>query len=146
VVSADPYRVLFALDSMLAYLLRSRANAEPIVITVRQLSGGTEVSMCGAVQQGQPLGGLAALVETTRTPNRPGRGRARPDRQGLRRRFRASATGQRSRTAFAIIGRGDLIGGAGTLTNIYIRICWYYNLFPPRKICAENSRNLHFCQ
>jgi PAS domain S-box-containing protein len=67
VVNADPYRVLFALNSMMAYLLRSRANAEPIVIKVQELNGAVEVSMWGAVQQTTPLGELAALVESTRT-------------------------------------------------------------------------------
>jgi PAS domain S-box-containing protein len=67
VVNADPYRVLFALGSMLAYLLRSRANAERIVINVHELDGATEVSMTGAVQRTAPLGELAALVETART-------------------------------------------------------------------------------
>jgi PAS domain S-box-containing protein len=67
VVNADPYRVLFALNSMMAYLLRSRANAEPIVIKVQGLNGAVEVSMTGAVQQTTPLGELAALVESTRT-------------------------------------------------------------------------------
>jgi hypothetical protein len=67
VVHADTYRVIFALDSMLAYLLRSRASAEPIVIKVQELDDAVEVSMSGAVQRAAPLGELANLVETTRT-------------------------------------------------------------------------------
>lgn len=67
VVSADPYRVRFALGSMLAYLLRSRADAEPIEIAVHGTNEKMEVSMTGAVQRiEEPLGKLAALVESTR--------------------------------------------------------------------------------
>ena len=66
-VNADPYRLLFALSSMLAYLLRSRPNAERIVVNVRQPRGSIEVCMTGAVQQRQREGELAALVETTRS-------------------------------------------------------------------------------
>jgi putative methionine-R-sulfoxide reductase with GAF domain len=66
-VKADPYRVLFALNSMTAYLLRSRTNAESIIIKVRTLKDAVEVSMTGAVQQTTPLGELAVLVETART-------------------------------------------------------------------------------
>src|SRR5262249_9818452 len=66
-VNADPYRTLFALNSMTAYLLRSRTNAEPIAIKVRTLKNAVEVSMTGAVPQTTPLGELAALVESTRT-------------------------------------------------------------------------------
>jgi len=66
-VNADPYRLLFALSSMLAYLLRSRPNAERIVVNVRQPRGTVEVCMAGAVQQRLPVGELATLVETTRS-------------------------------------------------------------------------------
>jgi PAS domain S-box-containing protein len=65
-VRADPYRVLFALNSMLAYLLRSRSNDEPIVIKVESRDDVVEVSMTGAVQASQTVGKLAALVEATR--------------------------------------------------------------------------------
>ena len=65
-VRADPYRVLFALNSMLAYLLRSRSNDEPIVIKVESHGGAVEVSMTGAVHVSQTVGELAALVEATR--------------------------------------------------------------------------------
>src|SRR5262245_34507655 len=66
-VEADPYRVLFALGSMMAYLLRSRASAGRIVVTIRHPAGGLEVSMTGPVQEAAPLGELATLVEATRT-------------------------------------------------------------------------------
>ena len=65
-VRADPYRVLFALNSMLAYLLRSRSNDEPIVIKVECPGDIVQVSMTGAVQASQTVGELAALVEATR--------------------------------------------------------------------------------
>jgi PAS domain S-box-containing protein len=65
-VRADPYRVLFALNSMLAYLLRSRSNDEPIVIKVERPDDVVQVSMTGAVQASQTVGELAALVEATR--------------------------------------------------------------------------------
>ena len=65
-VRADPYRVLFALNSMLAYLLRSRSNDEPIVIKVECHDDVVQVSMTGAVQASQAVGELAALVEATR--------------------------------------------------------------------------------
>jgi PAS domain S-box-containing protein len=67
VVRADSYRVLFALSSMLGYLLRSRANAEPIVIDVQVVNGSVEVLMTGTVHRTPSIGKLAALVETTRT-------------------------------------------------------------------------------
>jgi PAS domain-containing protein len=65
-VSADPYRILFALSSMLSYLLRSRANAEPIVIAVSATGTKVEVAMTGAVRQNPGAGDLAALVNATR--------------------------------------------------------------------------------
>jgi GAF domain-containing protein len=67
VANADPYRVLFALNSMLAYLLRARTNAERIVVRVRQGSDAVEVAMTGAVQPTLPRGELAAVIESTRT-------------------------------------------------------------------------------
>jgi hypothetical protein len=65
-VRADPYRVLFALSSMLAYLLRSRSNDEPIVIKVQNRNDVVEVSMTGVVPRTPPVNELAALVEVTR--------------------------------------------------------------------------------
>ena len=67
VVEVDPYRVLFALSSIIAYLLRSRTHDEQIVIHVQRLNTAIQVSMTGAVQQTTALGELAAVVETTRT-------------------------------------------------------------------------------
>jgi PAS domain-containing protein len=66
VVSADPYRILFALSSMLSYLLRSRANAEPIDITVSAAGAMVEIAMKGTVRQNAGVGDLAALVNATR--------------------------------------------------------------------------------
>jgi hypothetical protein len=65
-INADPCRVLFALGSMLAYLLRARADAEPIEVRVDKCNGAVEVSMTGAVQRITAVGELAALVESTR--------------------------------------------------------------------------------
>jgi GAF domain-containing protein len=65
-VSADPYRLLFALSSMTAYLLRERASTERIVVSVRNARGAVEVAMSGAVERARPLGDLSALVEATR--------------------------------------------------------------------------------
>jgi hypothetical protein len=67
VVRADTYRVLFALSSMLAYLLRSRADAEPIAVGVRILNGNVDVTMTGAVQSIPLPSRLAALLEATRS-------------------------------------------------------------------------------
>jgi hypothetical protein len=66
-VNADPYQVLFALGSMLAYLLRSRASAERIVIKVHRAEGAVDVAMTGAVRQTPRRGRLADLVEAART-------------------------------------------------------------------------------
>jgi PAS domain-containing protein len=65
-VSADSYRILFALSSMLSYLLRSRANAEPIIITVSAVGAMVEIAMMGAVRQNTGAGDLAALINATR--------------------------------------------------------------------------------
>lgn len=66
-VIADPYRVLFALNSMLTYLLRSRSTADPIVIKAQKLSKVISVSMTGVVSRTHRVRDLAALVEATRT-------------------------------------------------------------------------------
>jgi putative methionine-R-sulfoxide reductase with GAF domain len=66
-VMADPFRVFFALSSMLAYLLRSRSNAERIVITTVGRDRIVEVSMTGAVPKTPRVRHLAAIVEATRT-------------------------------------------------------------------------------
>jgi hypothetical protein len=66
-VNADPYQVLFALGSMLAYLLRSRSSAERIVIKVHRSDDAVEVAMTGAVRRTPRRGGLADLVEAART-------------------------------------------------------------------------------
>jgi PAS domain S-box-containing protein len=66
-VLADPFRLLFALNSMLAYLLRSRSNAEPVVITALKRNQVVEVSMTGAVPKSPAARHLAAMVEATRT-------------------------------------------------------------------------------
>jgi hypothetical protein len=66
VVSADPYQLLFALSSMLAYLLRARAGTERIVVSVRDARGAVEVAMSGAVPRSRVIGDLAAQVEATR--------------------------------------------------------------------------------
>jgi PAS domain-containing protein len=65
-VLADPFRVVFALNSMLAYLLRSNSHSKPIVIKVLEQKKFVEVSMTGAVPQSHAVGNLAALVEATR--------------------------------------------------------------------------------
>lgn len=65
-VLADPFRLVFALNSMLAYLLRSRSDDKPIVVKVVEQGKFVEISMTGAVLQTQPVGNLAALVDATR--------------------------------------------------------------------------------
>jgi GAF domain-containing protein len=67
VVKADAYRLTFALSSMLAYLLRSRADAKPIEVSVRRVDKAVEISMTGPVQRSKAAEGLPALVEKTRT-------------------------------------------------------------------------------
>jgi len=66
-VMADPYRVMFALNSMLAYLLRSRTPTARIAITVQPVDDTVEVAMTGEVHEASPQGDLAALIEDTRT-------------------------------------------------------------------------------
>jgi PAS domain-containing protein len=65
-VEADPYRVLFALTSMLAYLLRSRTDSTPIAIRTRRLKGVLKITMTGTAPARPTAQGLAALVEATR--------------------------------------------------------------------------------
>src|SRR5262249_35601713 len=66
-VNADPYQVLFALGSMLAYLLRSRASAERISIKVHRSECAVEIAMTGAVRRTRRQGKLGDLVEAART-------------------------------------------------------------------------------
>jgi PAS domain-containing protein len=65
-VEADPYRVLFILTSMLAYLLRSRTDSTPIAIRARKLKGVLKITMTGTAPARLTANGLAALVEATR--------------------------------------------------------------------------------
>jgi PAS domain S-box-containing protein len=65
-VRADPYRVVFALESMLTYLLRARASASAITIEVRRASSKIEVVMTGPVERTDVNGGLEKIVESTR--------------------------------------------------------------------------------
>jgi PAS domain S-box-containing protein len=66
-VSADEYRLVFALESMLAYLLRAHCGPGLITITVSDVGDSVQVSMSGPVQQIDANGELASLVEATRT-------------------------------------------------------------------------------
>jgi hypothetical protein len=66
VVSGDAYRLLFALTSMLAYLVRSRANTGSIKVKVQQVNSMLEISMSGPVQHVTSRGQLESLVEKTR--------------------------------------------------------------------------------
>jgi hypothetical protein len=66
-VIADPYRVLFALSSMLAYLLRARTAMTRIAIAVHPASDGIEIAMTGVVHEITPDGDFAKLIEDTRT-------------------------------------------------------------------------------
>ena len=66
-VIADPYRVMFALNSMLAYLLRARTPTARIAIAVHPVDETIEVAMTGVVHETSPQGDLATLIEDTRT-------------------------------------------------------------------------------
>jgi hypothetical protein len=66
VIWGDAYRLLFALTSMLAYLLRSRANTGSIKIKVQRVDSMLEISMSGPVQPVTPRGELESLIEKTR--------------------------------------------------------------------------------
>jgi PAS domain-containing protein len=66
-VLATSYRLLFALESMLAYLLRARANANEITVEVRKPNEkSVEIVMAGSIQSVEPNGDLERLVEATR--------------------------------------------------------------------------------
>ncbi|WP_176479207.1 PAS domain-containing protein [Mesorhizobium sp. WSM3860] len=66
-VSADEYRLAFALESMLAYLLRAHCGESLIAINVSDVGNSVQVSMSGPVRQIDANGELATLVEATRT-------------------------------------------------------------------------------
>lgn len=66
-VSADEYALVFALESMLAYLLRARCGTGSITITVSDVGDSVEISMSGSVQETDATGKVADLVEATRT-------------------------------------------------------------------------------
>jgi PAS domain-containing protein len=65
-VRADPYRVVFALESMLTYLLRARASASAITVEVRRTGSKIEVIMTGPVERTDVNGELEKIVESTR--------------------------------------------------------------------------------
>ena len=66
-VLADSYRLLFALESMLAYLLRSRASSDEITVGISSPDGKSiEIVMTGPVQSPDPNGELERLVEAAR--------------------------------------------------------------------------------
>jgi len=65
-VRADPYRVVFALESMLTYLLRARASASAITVEVRRTNDKIEVVMTGPVERTDVKGALEEIVEATR--------------------------------------------------------------------------------
>lgn len=67
-VTAASYRLLFALESMLAYLVRLRASAAPITIEVSAAARKyVDVVLTGPVLAAQPNGELETLVEAMRT-------------------------------------------------------------------------------
>jgi signal transduction histidine kinase len=66
-VSADPFRVFFALNSMLAYLLRARSANEAIEISTLKRGGSVAVSMTTQVPGVLETHDLAAMIEATRT-------------------------------------------------------------------------------
>ena len=62
------YRLLFALESMLAYLLRSRANASEITLEVNDSNNKhVEIVLTGSIRSVEPHGDLERLVEGMRT-------------------------------------------------------------------------------
>jgi PAS domain-containing protein len=66
-VLAEPYRLLFALESMLSYLLRSRADSNQIALRVfKPDSSHVEIAMTGRVEPADPSGDLEKMVEATR--------------------------------------------------------------------------------
>jgi PAS domain S-box-containing protein len=67
-VLADSYRLLFALESMLSYLLRSRANSNEVSIKLSNLKTNyVEIAMAGSVISIEPNGELETIIEATRT-------------------------------------------------------------------------------
>ena len=67
-VTAASYRVLFALESMLAYLVRWRASAAPITIDVSVAAAKyVDVVLTGPVHMVEPNGELEKVVEAMRT-------------------------------------------------------------------------------
>jgi putative methionine-R-sulfoxide reductase with GAF domain len=67
VANIDPYRATFALNSMLAYLLRARTKAEPVTVKVTAVDGTLEIAMTGAVHTTSPQSELATQIENART-------------------------------------------------------------------------------
>jgi hypothetical protein len=65
-VRVDPYPVVFVLNSMVAYLLRSRSSTDPIEIELRKRDSAIEIAMAGSVQPNLTVGALAEVVEATR--------------------------------------------------------------------------------
>jgi PAS domain-containing protein/putative methionine-R-sulfoxide reductase with GAF domain len=65
-VSADPFRVFFALNSMLAYLLRARSDNDPIEISTQKRDGSVLISMSSHVPEVRETHDLAVLIEATR--------------------------------------------------------------------------------
>jgi GAF domain-containing protein len=65
-VAADPFRVFFSLNSMLAYLLRARAAGETIEISTSKREGSVVVSMSARVPKLLETHDLAAMIEATR--------------------------------------------------------------------------------
>ena len=67
-VLAASYRVLFALESMLGYLLRSRAGTSEISLEVDSANSKyVEIVLTGSVRSVEPNGDLEKLVEAMRT-------------------------------------------------------------------------------
>jgi len=65
-VSADPFRVFFSLNSMLAYLLRARAANERIEISTSKRDGSVIVQMTTRLPKVLETHDLAAMIEATR--------------------------------------------------------------------------------
>jgi PAS domain-containing protein len=66
-VLADSYRLLFALESMLTYLLHCRANSNEITVDVASVNKKyAEIVMAGSVSTIEPNGALEKIVEATR--------------------------------------------------------------------------------
>ena len=67
IVDADVYQVKFALESMLTYLLRLRADASTIKVGIRNVGPAIEVTMSGAVAPVDPQGAISKAVEAARS-------------------------------------------------------------------------------